>query len=112
MVKVILITGTPGAGKTTISSQIDLPYYNIFELANRLECIDGYDEIRNASIIDEHKLKVKLETWLNSIRDSLIIIEGHISNIIVKKYLFHCFVLSPPQSIIFERLKKRGYSED
>jgi adenylate kinase len=112
MVKVILITGTPGAGKTTISSQIDLPYYNIFELANRLECIDGYDEIRNASIIDEHKLKVKLETWLNSIRDPLIIIEGHISNIISKKYLSHCFVLSPPQSIIFERLKKRGYSKD
>ena len=49
---------------------------------------------------------------MNSIGDSLIIIEGHISNIIVKKYLFHCFVLSPPQSIIFERLKKRGYSED
>lgn len=112
MVKVILITGTPGAGKTTISSQIDLPHYNMLDLATKLECIDGYDEIRNASIIDEHKLKIELEVWLNSIQDSFIIIEGHISNIISKNYLFHCFILSPPQSIIFERLKKRGYSKD
>lgn len=56
----IIITGTPGVGKTIHSEQIaqdtGLQHMSINDIAKQRDCYDGYDEERQSWIIDEDKV--------------------------------------------------------
>lgn len=56
----IIITGTPGVGKTIHSEQVaedtGLQHMSINDIAKQCDCYDGYDEERQSWIIDEDKV--------------------------------------------------------
>lgn len=56
----IIITGTPGVGKTIHSEQVaqdtGLQHLSINDVAKQRDCYDGYDEERQSWIIDEDKV--------------------------------------------------------
>lgn len=61
----ILITGTPGTGKTTLGRELaertGLQFINIGELAAKEELYDGWDDEFECHVLDEDKVKAYIE---------------------------------------------------
>jgi adenylate kinase len=96
--RVILVTGTPCTGKTTISKQLteklDALYINLTEYAkeHRLKLAD--DRERKTIIIDEVKMRHRLTKTINAADKATIIIDGHYASAVTPAHLvFKVFVL-------------------
>ncbi len=109
----IIITGTPGTGKTTVAKRIakklHLQYLDIneFIIDNNLEI--SFDKKRNCKIIDEKIFAKKIEEHLKKNKD--LIIDSHMSHYIKPKYADLCIVTKCDLKTLQKRLKKRGYSD-
>ena len=61
----ILITGTPGTGKSTLAqelaSQTNLNYINVGQLAKEEELYDGWDEKYDCHVLDEDRVVDEME---------------------------------------------------
>lgn len=79
--RVILLTGTPCVGKTTIARQLskklDALYVNLTELSKKENLVIGQDEKRKTIIINEDKMRKKLRQTIDTTEKSNIIIDGH-----------------------------------
>lgn len=110
----IVITGTPGVGKTTIakalSERLGLKLIELNKLAKEIDAINGIDEKRGAQIINERKIKRELIKILSKNRG--YIIEGHWGEIVPKKFVDYVIVIRTHPLVLIERLKKRGYNEE
>jgi len=112
--QVILVTGTPGVGKTSmarlLASKIDAIYINLTELAEKERLIVEFDEVRRSRVIDEAKVKEKIVEILNrSIRD--VVIDGHYAVFVSpKERVTHVFVLRRDPKELRNLLEKRGFS--
>lgn len=108
---VIVITGTPGTGKTTVTTILQQKGYftiNLENFARKYDCIAGYDELRQSKIIDTEKLQNILQNYLAAGR-GIVIIEGHYADIVPEEFVSKCFVLSCPIEVLRPRLEIRGY---
>ncbi|MCS7098549.1 MAG: adenylate kinase family protein [Candidatus Methanomethyliaceae archaeon] len=109
----IVITGTPGVGKTTIaralSEKLGLKLMELNKLAKDIGAINGMDERREAQIINEGKIRRELEKILS--KDYGYVIEGHWGEIVPKKFVDYVIVIRTHPLVLMERLRKRGYSE-
>jgi broad-specificity NMP kinase len=60
----IVITGTPGVGKTVhcdqVAQETGLRHLSINQVAKDRECHDGFDQERQSWIIDEDKVCLRL----------------------------------------------------
>jgi len=113
--KVILVTGTPGVGKTTIShklaSKLDALYIGITELVKKEKLITSVDEDRRTLIADTEKVSKQLQEILAKTEGS-IIIEGHYAvDVVPKKDVNTVFVLRRDPRELKSALEKRGYEE-
>lgn len=103
----IVISGTPGTGKSTIARIIadDLQYklIGINEFAKDHKLIIGKDYIRNADVIDHRKLV----TEMMKVRESCVI-EGHIAHFIKADIVF---VLRCNPGVLRKRLLERKWPE-
>ena len=114
MVEIIIITGTPGTGKTILSELIckelncKLFKTNKFIVDN--EFFDEWDEGRDTPIIHYEKIK---DFFLNFIRalpeDTRVIVEGHYFEFISKKLVNEIIILRTYPSILQERLVNREF---
>jgi adenylate kinase len=114
--RVILITGTPCTGKTTIAKQLTAKlkalYINLTELATRENLTLGKDETRNSTIIDEAKMKQRLTKIIHNTDKQIIIIDGHYAaNVVPKALATHIFVLRRNPTELKKLMKKTGFSE-
>ncbi|NHK33104.1 MAG: AAA family ATPase [Asgard group archaeon] len=113
--RVILLSGTPGVGKTTISKLLKLNGYSVLNFNDFIiqhGLYFGYDHSRESVIIDEDVLKSKIEIELNQF-DGLLFIEGHTSEIVPKEYVKFAFILRCNPSVLRDRLTlTRDYSVD
>jgi len=100
----IALTGTPGTGKTTIAEGLRKKYdvldLNAFIKENGL--LDDFDGSRDTFDVDIKKLRKKLA------HSSADFCDGHLSHFLDCEMIV---VLRCNPSILYERLKKRGYSE-
>lgn len=109
----LLITGTPGCGKTTtcelLKRNLDgYKYYNISEFAEKHKCYDGYDEARKSHIVDDDKLLDELEPLL---REGKSIIDWHVNDVFPERLIDLVVVLRTDNSKLYDRLKSRGYHD-
>jgi len=112
--RVILISGTPGVGKTTIATSLEekgfsVLHLNDFILKNGLYF--GYDYSRESVIIDEEFVQEKLKTFLNQ-ASGYLIIESHTAEIVPKEFVELIIVLRCEPGILKKRLElTRGYHD-
>jgi adenylate kinase len=89
MKRVILITGTPCVGKTTVArelaTKLDAYYINLTEFARQNDLISGEDEERHTSIVDEDKMREKLAETIEAAEKADIIIDGHYAPTVTPK---------------------------
>jgi adenylate kinase len=113
--KAILVTGTPGVGKTTVSqklaSKLDAVYISITDFVKNKKLITGRDENRQTLIADMEQVTKQLQELLDKSEGS-IIIEGHyVVDVVSKKNVNTAFVLRRDPRELKRILEKRGYIE-
>jgi adenylate kinase len=113
--RVVLITGTPGVGKTTlalrVADELSAQYVDLTELARSAHLTVSEDKARDTLVIDEGKMRRKLRAIIEqSPRDTVV--DGHYAAAITPKRLVtHVFVLRRNPKDLRSFLQKRGYSE-
>eukprot|EP00899_Mesostigma_viride_P027465 jgi/Mesvir1/7903/Mv11834-RA.1 len=108
----ILVTGTPGTGKTTLCERLasitGLTYINVGELVKEQELHEGYDEDFDSYVIDEEKV-------LDAMEDAMTlggnIVDYHGCDFFPERWFDRVVVLQTDNSILYDRLEKRKYSE-
>ncbi|MDR2720127.1 MAG: adenylate kinase family protein [Nitrososphaerota archaeon] len=116
MKRVILITGTPCVGKTTVakqlSSRLGALYVNLTDYAMQNGLTLGEDVQRNTVIVDEEKMRQALLNTINQ-SDVSVVVDGHFAASVVPVELSTCvFVLRRNPVELKEHMKKENFSED
>ncbi len=87
--RVILVTGTPCTGKTTLAKKLtaalNAQYINLTELAEKEQLTLGKDPQRDTTIIDEAKMFLKLKQAIAQTDKPNIIIDGHYAAAVTPK---------------------------
>jgi len=113
----ILVTGTPGVGKTATASLLaaglGLRHINISELIAQHKCYDGYDNELDTHILDEDKLLDLMESLLqNCVNEGIgIVADYHTCELFPERWFDLILVLRAKTDVLFDRLTERGYSE-
>ena len=112
---VILVTGTPCVGKTTVAQQLtaklDALYINLSEFAEKHRLTLGEDKERKTIIIDEEKMRIKISETIDKTEKSNIIIDGHYAYAVVpKRYATRIFVLRRNPIELRKIMEKCGFS--
>lgn len=118
----IIITGTPGCGKTKHSKKLlkflkkkykkkhfKFEHICVSEFAKKNGCIDGYDEVLESLIVDEDKLLKKI---LKILKKGGIILDWHCCEIFPEDLIDLVIVLRTDNSILHDRLLERGYKDN
>ncbi|GAV29470.1 hypothetical protein PMKS-002971 [Pichia membranifaciens] len=109
----IIITGTPGSGKTShaeefVSQNPDFKHINVSEFAKTNDCIEGYDEGRDTSIVNEDRLLDLLEPMAEK---GGLVIDWHCCEIFPERWIDLVVVVRCNNTILYDRLEKRGYKQ-
>ncbi|KAI4208078.1 MAG: hypothetical protein LQ346_000242 [Caloplaca aetnensis] len=120
----IVVTGTPGVGKTSLCESLvgdtGLQHLSINRIAKERECHDGWDEEMDSWIIDEDKTEttrfaVAEQQLLDAIEDETkpggCLIDWHACDLFPESWVDLVVVLRSDSSILYDRLKARDYSE-
>ena len=87
--QVLLITGTPSIGKTTVASvlaeKLGALYLNLSALAFSFDLSEGFDTKRKTTIINEKKMREKINTLIDSTNKTTVIVDGHYAASVVSK---------------------------
>ncbi len=113
---VILITGTPCIGKTTVSkmlaTKLEGDYFNLTELARKYALILQEDNVRNTAIIDESKMRRKLDRIIDGSTKTTVIIDGHYASAVTaKRKVTRVIVLRRNPIELYDLMVKRGFKD-
>ncbi|KJE94497.1 TATA box binding protein (TBP)-associated factor [Capsaspora owczarzaki ATCC 30864] len=101
----ILITGTPGVGKTTlcelVSAATGYPHYNVSQMAKDGNMLDGWDEEYQTHLLDE------LEPLVHP---GGAIVDYHGCELFPKRWFDLVVVLCADNTVLYDRLSARGYT--
>ncbi|GAB5037378.1 transcription initiation factor tfiid subunit 9 adenylate partial [Nannochloropsis oceanica] len=107
----ILITGTPGTGKTTTARSIaeatGLSHLNVGDLVKEAKCYEGKDEELDTYILDEDKLLDCMEVLL---ADGGHVVDYHSCELFPERWFDLVLVVRADNATLFDRLSARGYS--
>jgi len=113
--RVILITGTPAVGKTTLANKLaqnlNAQSVNLTELTEQEHLAKTEDKQRGTTVIDEAKMRRKLKTIIEKTETDLII-DGHYAAAVTPKtQVTNVFVLRRNPVELREFMKRRGYNQ-
>ncbi|BDD61952.1 hypothetical protein MAP00_006961 [Monascus purpureus] len=109
----VIITGTPGVGKTVhceqLAQETGLRHLSINRIAKERDCFESFDQKLESWVVDEDKL-------LDAIEDEVLqggyLIDWHACELFPKSWIDLVVVLRcPSTSILYDRLSARGYHE-
>lgn len=110
--KAIIITGTPGTGKTIIAKKIakekNAKYIDVNKIIVKYNLREKYDRKRRTWVVDVNKLNKILIDLINKNKKRLVI-DSHLSHYLPKKYVGLCIVTKCDLKVLKKRLEKRGY---
>ncbi len=116
----LLVTGTPGTGKTTLARKLSLllnyAYFDVNSFAKTAHIYSSYDRKRQTYVVDEAKLAMELvkvrEKALKASKTAQkgIIFDSHLSHFLPSKYADLCLLARCSLKTLEQRLRKRGYS--
>jgi adenylate kinase len=110
---IVIVTGTPGTGKTTFAKKYakehKLKYIDVNKLIEEKKLYDGIDKERDSKIVDTKKLSKELVAL--SKKEKSMVIDSHLSHYLPKECVDKCFVTKCSLPGLKKRLEKRGYSE-
>ncbi len=113
--KTIIVSGTPGTGKTKIakklSEKLKYKYVDVKKLTKENNLSDGYDTEKKCEIIDVKKLSRFLVNFIKKSKQNLII-DSHLAHNLPRKYVDVCIITRCELKELEKRLKKRGYSRE
>ncbi|XP_055389581.1 adenylate kinase isoenzyme 6 homolog isoform X2 [Condylostylus longicornis] len=108
----ILITGTPGVGKSTLcdklAEKLNFEWHDISKIAKENDFIESYDEDYECPVIDEEKLLDYLEPIITRGGN---IIEYHGCDFFPERFFDIIYVIRCNNTILYDRLKERNYNE-
>jgi adenylate kinase len=116
----ILVTGTPGCGKTTLCENIvkameqqNMKYVhlNISQIAIDNRFTEEFDEERQTHVLDEDQLLDHLEETLSDFQRTAYIVDYHSSEMFPERWFDIVVCLGTDNTVLYERLAKRGYPE-
>ncbi|MBR9691530.1 AAA family ATPase [Candidatus Woesearchaeota archaeon] len=116
---IIIISGTPGTGKTTLAKKLmnslSYPLLDVKRFIKEKKLAESYDKKRKSDIIDIKKLNKALIEEIKTIKKQHspegIIIDSHLSHYLPKKYVDLAVITKTGLKTLEKRLKKRRYSK-
>lgn len=108
----ILVTGTPGTGKTTTCSlladdpSLNLRHINLGELVKQKNLHDGWDDEFECYILNEDLVNDELEGLMD---EGGNIVDYHSCDFFPERWFDCVAVLQTDNSILYDRLTNRGY---
>ncbi|VDK34837.1 unnamed protein product [Taenia asiatica] len=106
----ILITGTPGCGKTTLATELarvsGLSYISVNDVAKADNLYDGYDEVNECHILDEDRVIDEIEPKM---QEGGQILDYHSCDFFPERWFDAVFVLRTDNQVLYPRLASRGY---
>lgn len=110
---IILLSGTPGTGKTTVAKYLNQQYgYRIVSLGEEVikhRLYSEEDTSRDTKIVDEHKFHTFFSNLIENIKDN-VILEGHYADLIKSSKISTGIVLRCHPHVLETRLSARNYS--
>ncbi|KAI9661655.1 MAG: factor activating pos9 [Bathelium mastoideum] len=107
----ILVTGTPGVGKSShcevLARDQGLRHLSINDVVKECECHAGWDDELKSWIVDEDKLLDALE---NDVKEGGCLIDWHACDLFPKSWIDLVIVVRCNSTILYDRLSARGYS--
>lgn len=115
--RVIVVTGTPGTGKTALSKKLakrlNFLYVDVNNLISKYKLSEGYDAKRKTRIIDVNKLNKFLIMHIKNLKKDKklkgVIIDSHLSHCLPREYADLCIVAKCDIKELIRRLKKKGF---
>ena len=113
--RVIIVTGTPGTGKTALSKKLAkklaFRYLDVGSIIKKCNFSEDYDEKRKTHIVDAKKLNRELVREIMNCKktEKGVIIDSHLSHYLPKKYVDLCIVTKCNLRVLEKRLRKKKY---
>ena len=106
----IALTGTPGVGKTTVAEALRKEgsiVVDINEHAKKNGLLEDFDDEMDSFDVDTERLNESMREYHKV--NGIVFLDGHLSHFLNCSKII---VLRCNPSILYERLKKRGYVEE
>jgi adenylate kinase len=112
MKKAILITGTPGTGKSTIAQMLQEEGFTVVDVGKHVKensLFESYDDERDTYIVNDVLLTESIIKLIEKNDSDLpLILDGHVVEL-PPSYLTHCIVLRCSIRLLRQRLVERDY---
>ncbi|KYK58529.1 DUF1671 domain-containing protein [Drechmeria coniospora] len=108
----IIVTGTPGVGKTThcesLVERTGLRHISVNQVVKDKTCHEGWSEEYQSWIVDEDKLLDAIE---EDVAAGGCIIDWHACDLFPRSWIDLVVVLRVDSTTLYDRLKARNYAE-
>ncbi|KXJ93180.1 AAA domain-domain-containing protein [Microdochium bolleyi] len=108
----IIVTGTPGVGKTShceaLAERSGLRHVSVNQVVKDKQCHEGWDEEYQSWVVDEDKLLDALE---DDAKQGGCIIDWHACDLFPQSWIDLVVVLRVDSTTLYDRLKARNYPE-
>ncbi|KAH6891992.1 AAA domain-containing protein [Thelonectria olida] len=108
----VIVTGTPGVGKTThceaLAERTGLRHLSVNQVVKDKDCHEGWSDEYHSYIVDEDKLLDAIE---DDVKLGGCIIDWHACDLFPRSWIDLVVVLRVDSSTLYDRLKARNYPE-